>query len=230
MTETRFVLLEFYGVGPRYSLTVLAERLPQSRVQVWDVLIDRVQSAGSLVTLAADLVTANPVSAGPVVLIGSCFGAPLVTACATALHRADPVVALSIDPITVDDGVLRAQVAALGAHPDVSATGWVEHVVRELRDHAVRRAVDEGDDLVEAEEAADHLARHYRLWLHYLRLCRQDQATTRVAQAVFSEAGRAGAGVVRDVLQLGSFADTPDVLASDELADWALRAGDRSAG
>jgi hypothetical protein len=239
LDESQFVLLEFYGVEPRYLTTVLAERLPKPQVHVWDVLTERVLSADSLATFASELVAANPVSAGSVVLIGSCFSAPLVTACSTALHQAGPVVALSIDPIVIGDEVLRAQVAALAARVgttltdlDVAATDWVERVVMKLRHNAVRRTIDDGDSLGEAEEAADNLVRHYRLWLHYLRLCCWDQASTRVVRAVFSEAGRAGRGEVGDVLRLGSFADTADVLASDELVDWVMRASvaDRSVG
>jgi hypothetical protein len=230
--EAQFVLLEFYGAGHRYSLTALAERLPRTQVQVWDVLTERVLSAGSLAAFAAVLVAANPVGTGPVVVIGSCFGVPLAAHCVTALHRAGRVVALGIDPVAVDDEVLRAQIAALGAQVgtdvadlDLTAAGWVDHVVGELRHGVVKRAVDDGDSPDDAEEVANHLLRHYRHWLHYIQLCRQDQGSTRVTRAVLSEAGRACADEVDDELRLGTFADTPDVLASGEVAGWVLRAG-----
>ncbi|NEA73793.1 hypothetical protein [Streptomyces sp. SID13588] len=231
-SETQVVLVEFHGIEPRNSLTVLAKRLPQQRVHVWDVLTEDVLSADSLSTFAAGLIASNPIDAAPLAIVGSCFGAQLVTACAAQWQSraTGPVLAVTIDPVVISEEVLQSQARSLATRvgADLSSSGvttedWLDHVLARLRLGAVRQAVADGDDPTDAQDVADLLVRHYRLWLRYLWLCRYDRSSAHVS-AVLSEAAQADGAPVDEVLRLGSFVDTSDVLTSDELVGWVLRA------
>jgi len=223
------VLLEFYGSPPQHSLARLADRLPEGSVDIWDPLCADLLTADSLAALATELVTSNPTAAPQILVVGSCFGAPLASACATELanRSCGNVAVAAIDPVIVTDEVLQAQVAALATRvgtvlpaPELDLGSWPEAVLSMLRPAAVRQAIADGADLLEAADVAETLTSHYALWLRYLELCRRSELSITVpASTVRSDSGSGGVTLGQEV-RLGEFAETSDLLAGDELTGW----------
>ena len=227
-------LLEFHGARPADSLAPLAARLPPEQVQLWDALGEPGQEPATLREHAENLIaTRGSAVADRVIVVGSCFGAPLARACGALLaaDRDRGVTTVSVDPADVtrdalvgEINMLAARVAAPPYLQGVDQPNWRAAAVDHLRRGAVRQALADTDDPDEAEDIGRLLADHYSRWLGYLDLCRAAPRTSpdvaRTAAYIVASQGPPSAAADGGRLDLGAFTDTADVLASPALARW----------
>lgn len=220
MTAAEVVLLEFYGAPPGYDLAGLAAGIGRRPTRTWDVLDPVLLAAPTLAAVAAELV-ARDEPAGEVVVVGSCFGAPLAALCAARL-RDKGVVATSfvIDPEEVDDAAVAREVGLLGARVgaapyegDLTGPGWRDAALAHLCGAAEAHGLAAGWDPDEAAAAAAALGEQYDVWLRYLGLCRDAGAVPPTHTA----------------LSAPHYPDTAGLLASEELSRRLLDLTEREA-
>lgn len=227
------VLLEFYGGRPEHSFQALAGRLPPDLVQMWDAVPEPGAGSTTLDEHAEGLILEGSAALRDrVIVVGSCFGAPLAHACGALLagQFARDAATLSVDPAEVTDDALAQEINALAARvsappyaPGVDQPDWRAAATDYLCLWATRKALSDADDPEEAAEIGRLVAEHYERWLHYLDMCRMAHEVRGAASYV---AVSQSAGLPSDaagLLDLGPFADTAGLLSGPGLARWLTR-------